>query len=720
MIQSLADRELWREQGSEAIELAARPRERVCLLLGAGASAPLLPTAAKLKAEILATVLGDRLRREFDLGELKELAARSHITLEVFCSMLRYRCGRRFDVLRMWSEICRGVGVNSLAASIAALRRRGWCGAILTTNFDCVIQEALSDQPFRMLTELQLRSETEPEEEDVCALHGTTFEQPANGPGTPPFAAPLSATARGLARPYSPSLYRYLSRFFACHKLLVIGHSGRDYYDLNRMLAELKARQSALLEKWLWISYPGGNDEEVLRLGQLVGPQNVLQADATKVLLKVCVGLGLPRRSEGSSQGAKTDEWRERLRAAIAAFELAPDDVRDFLLDLRRNLPGAWVVQEHYRLYSAGYGEGDTLTFGGVAQGGALEASERELPDLDFLQRPFQIPFGDLLRGQFAYRSDDQRYAGREDPAPEHDYAKAVTVFERMAQRIDLVLDTAPAGSLRAEDRALAWVGKAIAIDYLGLIHRKRWQFLGGEELRREALSCFRRCIELAGQARAALAPLLAAALCDPDRQQALEDLVQWWVWELIGKDNVARTLPGPEAAGAFREAIAARQRLIELERKRGRREKAVSTMNDYLIAHYPQLWLRASELVKSLLHAESDTAVPLRWNEISEESQAGVKANLRLCQDAYDRFDKLTVGVHRHYPAPFEARIIVYAARGFAARTARARAAARGKIEEVYARFQGIATQFPAVSRTWVQNVGERVAAIREKMESA
>src|SRR6266545_1814006 len=707
MIQDLADRRLWQEQDAEAIKLAARARERVCLLLGAGASVPRLPTAAKLKAAILAAVMSDQLHREFNLGRLTELAEQSHITLEVFCSMLRYRCGRRFDVLRMWTEICRGVGVNSLAASIAALRRAGWCGPILTTNFDSVIQEALSGQPFRILTEPQLRSDTEPDDGDVCALHGTTFQQqPGNGLGAPRFAPPLSATARGLARPYPPSLYRYLSTLFASgRKLLVIGHSGRDYYDINPMLAELKASQPALLDNWLWISYPGGNEDEVPRLGQLVGAQNVLRADATRVLLQVCDRLGL--RSEGWPQSAKTDGWQERLRAATATFELAPDDIRQFLLDLERNLPGAWVVQEHYRLYSAGYGEGDTLTFGGVAQGGALEASERELPDLDFLQ----VPFGDLLRGQFAYRDDDRRYAGREDLAPEYDYARAVVLLEGIAQKIDLVLGASLAGSLRAEDQALLLVGKAIAVDYLGLIHRKRWQFLGKEELRRESLSCFRRCIELAGRARAALAPLLAAARKDPDRQQALEDLIQSWVWELIGKDNLARTLPRPEAACAFREAIAARQQLIKRELKRRRREEAVSAMNDYLIAHYPQLWLRASELVKLLLHAEGDTAVPLPWDQISKESQAEVLANLKLCQNAYDRFSGLTVGVHGHYPALVEARIIVYAAQGFAKRTARAHAAALGKIEVIYARLREIAKRSPAVSRTWVQNVDERVA---------
>jgi len=720
MIRSLADRRLWRERGAEEIELAARPRERVCLLLGAGASVPLLPTAAQLKAEILAAVMSDRLRREFDRERLTRRANQSHITLEVFCSMLRYRCGRRFDVLRMWSEICRGVGVNPLAASIAALRRAGWCGAILTTNFDGVIQEALSDQPFRMLTELQLRPDTEPEDGDLCALHGTTFEPPAGAPGAQPFAPPLSATARGLARPYPPLLYRYLSRLFASGcKLLVIGHSGRDYYDINPMLAELKATQPARLENWLWISYPSGDEEEVRRLGQLVGPHNVARADATRVLGRVCERLRLPRRTESEpSKGTKA--WQERLRARVAAFELAPDDVRQFLLDLERNLPGAWVVQEHYRLYSAGYGEGDTLTFGGVAQGGALEASDRELPDLEFPLGPLQVPFGDLLRGQFAYRYDDLRYARGEDPRSGYEYAKAVALLEGIARRIDDVLGAAAAGSLRPEDRALVLVGKAIAVDYLGLIHRKRWQFLGEEELRREALASFQRCIDLAEEARTVLAPVLAAARDDPERRQALEDLIQAWVWELIGKDNVARTLPRPEAAAAFRVAIAARQQLIERELERWRREEAVSTMNDYLIAHYPQLWLRASELVKCLLEAEGNRAVPLPWDRISEESRADVQTNLDLCQDAYDRFQALAPGVHGHYPALFEARIIVYAAQGFAARTVQERAAALEKIKAAYAQFREIARSFPTVSRTWVQNVEERVAAIRETMQGA
>jgi hypothetical protein len=715
MIQSLADRRLW-EKGAEATELATRPCERVCLLLGAGASVPLLPTAAELKKAILEAVMSGQPEHELDLCELERRAGQSHITLEVFCSMLRYRCGKGFDVLGMWSDICRGVGVNTLAAAIAALRRAGWCGAILTANFDGVIQEALSGQRFRMLTELQLRSGIEPaiqpHREDVCALHGTTFEQPADSSGRGPFSPPLSATARGLARPYSPSLYRYLLALFKRRKLLVIGHSGRDYYDLNSILAELKATQPTWLESWLWISHPLGDEEEVDRLGRLVGPRNVLRADATEVLGEVCKRLGLPGWSEGGPQNSQRDRWRERLSAAIAAFKLAPGDVREFLRDLEQNLPGAWVVQEHYRLYSAGYGEGDTLTFGGVAQGGALEASKSRLPDLDFLAPPIQVPFGDLLRGQFAYRADDQRYVERQDPARKYDYSQAVALFKRTQRRIDQALRTAErTGSLRAEDRALLLVGKAIAVDYLGLIHRKRWQFLGREELRRRSIACFQRCIQLAGRARAALEPL------HPSRRRAIEDLVQWRVWEQIGEENLARTLRRPKAAGAFRQAIAARQRLIQLERSRGRREETLSTMNDYLIAHYPQLWLRASELIKSLLHAEGNTAVPWRWDRIPKEHQAAVKANLRLCQDAYKRFGELTVAVHGHYPARFEAWMIVCASRGFAARTAGELAAKRQEIEAVNEAFKGIAKRFPAVSRAWVKNVRERVAAIEEEM---
>jgi hypothetical protein len=715
-IRSLADRRLWQEEGLRGLEIAASPSEPVCLLLGAGASVPHLPTAWELNREILATIVDDRLRNEFDLAKLEQCAGRSHMTLEVFCSMLRYRCGRRFDVVRLWDAICCDVEVSPLARCIAPLRRSGWCGAILTTNFDRMIPDALGNQPFRMLTELQLRLDTEPDDRDVCALHGTTFG--LLSPGDPAFAPPLSATARGLARPYPPVLDGYLTKLFSSgRKLLVIGHSGRDYYDINPLLAEMRARSPQLLENWLWLSHLG-RAEEVQRLGELVGPENVIRADATRVLEQVCDRLGLTRSCAPPREGAAG--WRQRLRATIASFELEAEEVREFLRDLERNLPGAWVVQEHYRLYSAGYGEGDTLTFGGVALRGPEEAFASDLSHLDFLQGPCKVEFGELLRGQFAYRFDDRHYAAGAAAAADSSYTKATRLLTETAERIDEVLTSPAENALRAEDRALLLVGKAIAVDYLGLIHRKRGRSLAGKEGRREvqeALSCFRACIDLARQARAELEPVLRAARKNTNTRSALEDLVQYWVWELIGKDNVARCLLGAEAIAAFEEAIGSRRSQMARERRRARREKALSTMNDYLIAHLPQLWLRASELVKCHLEAMDDTAIPLPWDAVPEEGRREIAINLRRCRNAYTNFEKLSLRPHGHFPALFEVEILVLAARAFAAGTHGERTKALRKLETVYARFAAVARANPDLSKTWVGNVHERVERIRAKL---
>src|SRR5712691_1718116 len=96
--------------------------------------------------------------------------------------------------------------------------------------------------------------------------------------------------------------------------------------------------------------------------------------------------------------------WRARLERVMTRFALPPDGVRAFLHDLKVNLPGAWVVLEHYRLFSAGFDEQTALTFGGVTPPRAGASGVVQAPHLTYLLPPNDVPFGQLLNGQFTYR----------------------------------------------------------------------------------------------------------------------------------------------------------------------------------------------------------------------------------------------------------------------------------------------------------------------------
>ena len=151
---------------------------------------------------------------------------------------------------------------------------------------------------------------------------------------------------------------------------------------------------------------------------------------------------------------------------------------------------------------------------------------------------------------------------------------------------------------MRYEEELILMVGRAIANDYLGLIDLKM-------NHKEEARMRFEQCRQLAASAMGMIvmsAETLEAA--DRDRRMIQPD-----VWFQIAMDNRARALDYPDAVAAFKEAMVSRLQAIEKEQETiADVTLAESLADDYLIAHWPQLWLRASELMKKLFDCEGNT----------------------------------------------------------------------------------------------------------------
>jgi hypothetical protein len=698
------------------------PDQAPIVLLGAGASAPHLPVADALKQAILDQVAVASGEVPDDIADLRARVAQPHITLEVFCSMLRYRCGERFQPIELWSSLCAGIPVNPLSTAIAQLRQAGLIGPILTTNFDPMLPDALEalgaehGRHFRVLTDSQLTVDGDahdPLDEDICALHGTIYRL-AEGD----LAPPLTATARGLARPFSPGVNRYLVQLLGSGRpVLVLGYSGQDHYDVNPLLQDLRRSHPGALRRWLWVSH-NGEPSELRRVARLFDQDQVLVEDATQVLLLLCRHLGLSDTDNpASTRQVDPWAWRRNLDRTIRQFALPVEGARNFVQDLRVNLPGAWVVLEHYRLFSAGYDESATLTFGGVHEPESGEG-ETDASHLAYLPGPWEVPFGQLLDGQFSYWSEGRRYQQESVPNSEDQlYRKSFGILEAARQRMQSVLLQVPQEALREEDRALLLIGMAIAEDYLGLIDRKRSRLLPDRRkaLEARALAHFHACKRLAEEAQAALSGL-GGDTDDLATAAMARDLIQYHTWMLISQANIARTLDREEAIPAYEEVVRLLKDTVEQDRMRaagGGLEP--TTYDDYLIAHYPQLWLHASEWLKAVLHCPGDAEAPAPWDRIDATDRELVEEALQVCLTAFDAYTRLAARPNTRYPAAYEARIIYHASRAMSrgVLTDAEREAAKREALRAYRELGEQAKRHPDIRTEWVRNVEARVAEL-------
>lgn len=700
----------------------ADPDLRPVFLLGAGASVPSMPTALVLKTELV-RALWDRTGaagRELPPELLRRLDA-PHLTLEVLCSLIRYRAGHdgrgrpRFDPARLWKALVDTCAPNLTSLCIAEVAAAGLLGGVVTSNFDPLVPAALQalGVPYRFLTRKSaaeglagLRDGELP----LIAFHGTVHEMDPADPAGSPHSPPTSALARGLATPLTRPLRALLTELLrAPRPVLAIGYSGNDHYDVNPLLRERSAEGG--LGSWYWLSYGGDAEREFSRLVRAEFSTGIVRADAAALLQRYVrnhLGGGSPALAGGGPRG-RGDDWRVALRRTLEEFDLSPDCCGEVVEDLRRNLPGAWVVLEHYYLYSSVYDEDVTLTFGGIDPA-RPDGPDRaaEVGHLGVLG----TDWGALLRAQHVYRQEDrERTDLSNEERVQFDYPRTARILTPLLLALERRAEES--GDLRPVDRAVLLVGVAYAEDYLGLIenkrlmgyeallaeagaddgHRASWE-QARERARRAALERFDACRRRAEEAER----ILAGTGQRPSRE--LMDLVQPHVWAMIGRENRARALEPEESVPEFRTCIEYRWEAVRRDRQHGAEE--------YYLAHISQLGLRASEMMKSLLLCRGRWDPPRRsWSQLSRREREDFTFALENARAARDAFAELDT-VHLRFPAYFEVDLLAAAARG---RMEEAREA----VEACEAMFARATPEIQSKQRSWVEDVRrrfERIAA--------
>jgi hypothetical protein len=382
---------------------------------------------------------------------------------------------------------------------------------------------------------------------------------------------------------------------------------------------------------------------------------------------------------------------------------------------LDENLPGAWVVQEHYRLFSAGFDERVALTFGGMTAPETV-ANLSEVAHLSFLSPPHDVPFGDLLNAQFTYRLEDAAHWAGGGATDGLFYPRTTELLANCLAKLHAAVADASQRHLRPEDRALLLVGMAIAEDYLGLIDRKTALLSPGSAatFRQRAVARFRMCTQHAEAAGELVRNLRRD---HPETSASMimtEDLIQHHVWAEIGRSNVARTADREEAINLLHGVIQRIGDQIVRERRRASDPLSgrVSGREDYLTAYYPQLWLRAAELVKAILRCDDGDRFPCPWDTLTEREQLLCAEALAACTEAYDNYSRLTAYPNSRYPARFEATILFHTAHLAATDWPAEGAAARAEIRTALAELTGLARRFPMVRVAragWVERVANR-----------
>lgn len=239
------------------------PDQRPVLILGAGASIPSLPSAYNLKVDIATNALkqafykkdrDDPLSKEEEkllqdgIECIESKCAQDHITLEILVSLITFRSNERLDTDAMWDAICKDSSVNEFSFIVAMLIKLNCVSRILTSNFDHMLEDAcemVGAENYEVVTNVQLENNSGRSIDfnnasmitEICPFHGTTYEENRNGEegfesAHKLYTEPFTATATGLAKPFSKKMSEYIERTIQDENrpIIVFGYSGNDHF----------------------------------------------------------------------------------------------------------------------------------------------------------------------------------------------------------------------------------------------------------------------------------------------------------------------------------------------------------------------------------------------------------------------------------------------------------------------------------------------------------
>lgn len=452
------------------------PSKRPVLILGAGASIPSLPSAYDLKVEIASNAVKRSFQRnnssvvgpltmeeerdfEDALKIIKDKCAQDHITLEVLVSLISFRSGDKLDTDSMWESLCSDCQVNEFSHIIALLVKLGCIGKILTSNFDHMLEDACRNvgADFEVVTNIQL------EENDlsvyqnstltqICPFHGTTYVDPL---GEAKYTAPFTATATGLAKPFSRKMAEYIDDALGNldRPIIVCGYSGSDHFDLNPLLSCLQLDKQENREHWYWIIHSGNKNACSQAVKNSFGAkdsQTLLHSNAlygAETLLVMKEALEYAAQSLGSdilsqlplcgNNQLSHSTYEERLEGWFRNnFDWSRHEARDMVLDLKDNLPAAWIVSEHYRLIQMGFDEEYSFRFAGIFK---IDSTSRSPGKYPHLTLKFGLEDGTEKEAEFGYILEAARIYRLEMNDPDQQFpvtSDAMNLFIEKAKEI--------------------------------------------------------------------------------------------------------------------------------------------------------------------------------------------------------------------------------------------------------------------------------------------
>jgi hypothetical protein len=651
---------------------------KTLLVLGAGASAPSTPLAPKLKIGIL------RGCSKFVGARPSSCPKDERLTLEVLCSLLRFRLGRRLDLASLLKVLLKSDVIPQSALLQAELINRGLVSYVFTSNFDDMLYRACQEvgAPFRLVTRRQLEARptlistgsgrtavSRPKRGDILAFHGTLYKL-KDKHTSPTYSLPTSADARGLATPFSSQTEAYMRAVLdEVETILFWGYSGSDHYDFSPVMSKLLATTNTV-QRIYWLSFHGTKRDfssavagRHSALSRSTPSRQIVfldcQRNATEPLERYLSNC-YPDRTRWPATLSQPAELAD-LTANFLSANSKPADtdrdvaaVREFLTDVcEAQIWLVWLVIEHFHLDSLGLTSDALRSFGayrgkGLFFGLDVERLSKAIEDYWQLNKAG----ADERRARFAELFEDQ-------PPPDEP-VYSTTLFKEVSDGLEEVLEhasshTSGSGNrgLRDIDRALLSVCFAIAENYRGLIMLREFEDIldwtrtlspRSEKARSRAKCYFEQSMKFSRKAKAQLSGNRH------EQVPELLDLVSPNVWLEIAYFNRARVIDSDSRAIADMVKVVARQ------------NRALHSLDTYLrAANLLQVCQRASVLVKRIYGVKSNADAPSLGsvNLLSPAQRGRAEWALEIARGRSKEYEELTGRFDGRLLAAYDAEIV-------------------------------------------------------------
>lgn len=132
--------------------------------------------------------------------------------------------------------------------------------------------------------------------------------------------------------------------------------------------------------------------------------------------------------------------------------------------------------------------------------------------------------------------------------------------------------------------------------------------------------------------------------------------LIPHSIWEMSADENRSRTMPMLHRGHELKRCLKRRIDRIHKEEEFDQSMGAGDT--EFLLAEFPQTWLRAAELLLAVFKIENDLQLPPPWSSLTDKEKEDAAYALDICHNAFEEYHK-SCRYNRLYPAYFEALLL-------------------------------------------------------------